>query len=108
MNHSDAKIHVEYAGVLGRFSLDVAFDAPMKGVTALFGPSGCGKTSVLRCAASTACQAASPSDPTCGRTVRQAYSASPLSAQLDMFSKKLASSHTSRSAKIFFTGTDAH
>ncbi|MBR0652762.1 molybdenum ABC transporter ATP-binding protein [Roseomonas terrae] len=29
------------------FALDVAFDAPETGVTALFGPSGCGKTSVL-------------------------------------------------------------
>jgi len=28
--------------------LDVAFSAPLRGVTALFGPSGCGKTSVLR------------------------------------------------------------
>ena len=29
------------------FMLDVGFDAPQTGVTALFGPSGCGKTSVL-------------------------------------------------------------
>lgn len=29
------------------FALDVAFDAPESGVTALFGPSGCGKTSIL-------------------------------------------------------------
>ena len=33
------------------FSLDVAFDIPEDGVTALFGPSGCGKTTVLRCIA---------------------------------------------------------
>ena len=33
------------------FSLDVAFDIPADGVTALFGPSGCGKTTVLRCLA---------------------------------------------------------
>jgi molybdate transport system ATP-binding protein len=31
--------------------LDVAFEAPMQGVTALFGPSGCGKTTILRCIA---------------------------------------------------------
>lgn len=29
------------------FALDVAFDAPDSGVTALFGPSGCGKSTVL-------------------------------------------------------------
>lgn len=29
------------------FALDVAFDAPEAGVTALFGPSGCGKSTVL-------------------------------------------------------------
>jgi len=34
--------------MLGAFKLDVAFHAPLRGVTALFGPSGCGKTSVLR------------------------------------------------------------
>ncbi len=33
------------------FALDVKFDAPGKGVTALFGRSGCGKTTVLRCIA---------------------------------------------------------
>ena len=36
-------------GVLGKFELDVAFDAPMHGITALLGPSGCGKTTILRC-----------------------------------------------------------
>ncbi|MCB1773618.1 MAG: molybdenum ABC transporter ATP-binding protein [Gammaproteobacteria bacterium] len=35
----------------GGFCLDVAFDSPGRGVTALFGPSGCGKTTVLRCVA---------------------------------------------------------
>ncbi len=40
-----------FQGTLGRFALDVAFEAPGRGVTALFGPSGCGKTSVLRCVA---------------------------------------------------------
>ena len=29
------------------FALDVAFDAPESGVTALFGPSGCGKSTIL-------------------------------------------------------------
>ena len=40
-----------FAGSLGSFSLDLAFEAPMRGVTAIFGPSGCGKTTVLRCIA---------------------------------------------------------
>ncbi len=31
----------------GGFALDLAFQAPARGVTALFGPSGCGKSSVL-------------------------------------------------------------
>lgn len=44
-------ISAAFAGTLGKFALDVAFDAPAAGVTALFGPSGCGKTSVLRCIA---------------------------------------------------------
>jgi molybdate transport system ATP-binding protein len=44
-------IAARFAGTLGAFSLDVAFDAPMRGVTALFGPSGCGKTTILRCMA---------------------------------------------------------
>lgn len=36
------------AGARGAgFALDVAFDAPSAGVTALFGPSGCGKSTVL-------------------------------------------------------------
>ena len=46
-----ASILCRLAGALGQFKLDVAFDAPAKGVTALFGPSGCGKTSVLRAVA---------------------------------------------------------
>jgi molybdate transport system ATP-binding protein len=40
-----------FAGTLGRFSLDVAFEAPLAGVTALVGSSGSGKTTVLRCLA---------------------------------------------------------
>ena len=44
-------IAVTIAGALGDFRLDVAFTAPMRGITALFGPSGSGKTSILRCIA---------------------------------------------------------
>ncbi len=44
-------ISARFRGRLGRFGLDVAFEAPAHGVTALFGPSGCGKTTVLRCVA---------------------------------------------------------
>jgi molybdate transport system ATP-binding protein len=35
----------------GHFSLDAAFVAPSRGVTAIFGPSGCGKTTLLRAVA---------------------------------------------------------
>lgn len=38
-------------GQVGDFALDVSFEAPKRGLTALFGPSGCGKTTVLRCLA---------------------------------------------------------
>ncbi|MCQ0987260.1 molybdenum ABC transporter ATP-binding protein [Jiella marina] len=41
-------IDVRFEGRLGAFRLAVGFQAPGRGVTALFGPSGCGKTSVLR------------------------------------------------------------
>ncbi|WP_185984942.1 molybdenum ABC transporter ATP-binding protein [Aureimonas mangrovi] len=41
-------IDVKLAGRLGNFDLDTAFQAPMRGITALFGPSGCGKTTILR------------------------------------------------------------
>src|SRR5262245_56206888 len=51
MTETAATISARYAGVLGRFELDVAFDVPMRGITALFGPSGCGKTTILRCVA---------------------------------------------------------
>ena len=50
MPGSDA-IVASFRGNLGRFSLDVDFNAPMRGITALFGPSGCGKTTILRCVA---------------------------------------------------------
>jgi len=52
MNHpamqAESTIDVCLEGKLGNFHLDVAFQTPMQGITALFGPSGCGKTSVLR------------------------------------------------------------
>lgn len=35
----------------GAFSLDVAFEIPAAGVTAVFGPTGSGKTTLLRCIA---------------------------------------------------------
>jgi molybdate transport system ATP-binding protein len=40
-----------FRGTLGAFALDAGFEAPMRGVTALFGPSGSGKTTLLRCVA---------------------------------------------------------
>ncbi|NYZ13066.1 molybdenum ABC transporter ATP-binding protein [Azospirillum sp. RWY-5-1] len=46
-----SRMEVRFRGALGRFALDVAFEVPARGITALFGPSGCGKTSVLRCVA---------------------------------------------------------
>src|ERR1700736_1768075 len=51
MNYSGGAISARYVGVFGSFQLDVTFDAPMLGITALFGPSGCGKTTILRCVA---------------------------------------------------------
>jgi len=44
-------IEARFFGQLGHFKLDVAFQTPTKGITALFGVSGCGKTSILRCMA---------------------------------------------------------
>ena len=48
MNHPSDGIDARFAGTMGGFSLDVAFTAPMRGITALFGPSGSGKTTILR------------------------------------------------------------
>ena len=45
------RIDARFAGTVGGFALDVAFDIPAHGVTGLFGPSGCGKTTILRCLA---------------------------------------------------------
>jgi molybdate transport system ATP-binding protein len=51
MSSRGPAIIARFRGSLGAFALDVGFEAPMRGVTALFGPSGSGKTSVLRCLA---------------------------------------------------------
>ena len=51
MTGGEATIGAAFSGALGAFTLDIAFDAPMQGITALFGPSGCGKTTILRCMA---------------------------------------------------------
>jgi molybdate transport system ATP-binding protein len=51
MSAREATIALAFTGILGSFPLDVAFEAPMRGITALFGPSGCGKTTILRCVA---------------------------------------------------------
>jgi molybdate transport system ATP-binding protein len=50
-SEDDVPIVARFRGRLGSFVLDAAFEAPMRGVTALFGPSGCGKTTLLRCVA---------------------------------------------------------
>lgn len=44
-------LSARFRGALGAFRLDVAFEAPPRGITALFGPSGCGKTTILRAVA---------------------------------------------------------
>jgi molybdate transport system ATP-binding protein len=49
MKAPDSVIKVRFHGMLGKFALDVAFEAPMHGITALFGPSASGKTTILRC-----------------------------------------------------------
>ncbi|MEO5335933.1 MAG: molybdenum ABC transporter ATP-binding protein [Magnetospirillum sp. WYHS-4] len=46
-----SRLSVHLSGTLGTFTLDVAFDASVRAVTALFGASGSGKTTVLRCLA---------------------------------------------------------
>jgi molybdate transport system ATP-binding protein len=48
---SDGAITARFHGSIGNFTLAVDFQAPPRGVTALFGHSGCGKTTVLRCIA---------------------------------------------------------
>ncbi len=44
-------LSVAITGRLGQFALDVGFEVPVRGITALFGPSGSGKTTILRCIA---------------------------------------------------------
>ncbi len=51
MSAEGGVIAARFAGTVGRFSLEVAFTVPTRGITALFGPSGCGKTTLLRCVA---------------------------------------------------------
>ena len=51
MTIASSCISLRLAGSLGAFALDVAFECPMRGITAIFGPSGCGKTTLLRCVA---------------------------------------------------------
>jgi molybdate transport system ATP-binding protein len=51
MKSSNPVLRAQFQGVLGKFVLNVAFEAPMHGITALLGPSGSGKTTILRCVA---------------------------------------------------------
>ena len=44
-------LKARFNGTIGNFQLNLAFEVPARGVTALFGPSGCGKTTLLRCIA---------------------------------------------------------
>ncbi|MCU7797829.1 MAG: molybdenum ABC transporter ATP-binding protein [Candidatus Thiodiazotropha sp. (ex Myrtea spinifera)] len=46
-----SSIEISLQSQLGDFNLDVSFETPARGVTALFGRSGSGKTSVLRAVA---------------------------------------------------------
>jgi molybdate transport system ATP-binding protein len=48
---AEGALSVKLEGVAGGFNIDVAFDAPGRGITALFGPSGSGKTTLLRAVA---------------------------------------------------------
>ena len=51
MSVAPAQVEACFAGTLGGFRLQVSFQFPASGVTALFGPSGSGKTTILRCIA---------------------------------------------------------
>ena len=44
-------LQLRYQLQRGEFMLDVDFELPTTGISALFGPSGCGKTTCLRCIA---------------------------------------------------------
>lgn len=45
---TDKRIIASFKGQVGQFDIDIAFDMPMAGITALFGASGSGKTTMLR------------------------------------------------------------
>ncbi len=52
MNTSNgARVDLRYTLERADFSLDVALEVPMRGITGIFGESGSGKTTVLRCVA---------------------------------------------------------
>ena len=51
MSSDSRSICGQFRGFLGDFALDVDFELPMHGISALFGPSGAGKTTLLRCVA---------------------------------------------------------
>ena len=51
MKGPENDISLVLKGALGSFSIDVDFNLPMTGITALYGPSGSGKTTILRCLA---------------------------------------------------------
>ena len=46
-----AKINLTRESASAKFHLELEFNIPSDGITALFGPSGSGKTSLLRCIA---------------------------------------------------------
>lgn len=48
MSRGSGSIKARFRGQLGQFHLNLEFECPLQGVTALFGPSGCGKTTLLR------------------------------------------------------------
>ena len=49
--NANALIQIAYTLRRENFTLDVDFDMPLRGITAVFGASGAGKTSLLRCIA---------------------------------------------------------
>ena len=51
MTRPESVITARFRGTRGGFELDVSFEAPMRGITAIFGASGSGKTTILRCIA---------------------------------------------------------
>src|SRR4030095_4317574 len=48
MMQGASKIIANFKGNVGKFTIDIAFEAPLRGITAVFGPSGSGKTTLLR------------------------------------------------------------